>query len=148
VQSALEMVGLEDHKSKFPRELSGGMQQRTQIARALVLHPVILLMDEPFAAIDSQTRDTMQEEVVRVWQSSRSTILFVTHDLNEAARLADTIIVLGAGPGARVRRVIDVSLPYPRDSLSTEVLEIARALRDELARARQGGPGGTKGGGR
>lgn len=109
----LEMVGLQRFTDSYPHQLSGGMQQRVGLARALATDPEILLMDEPFGAIDAQTRELMQEELTRIWSTSRKTVLFITHDLDEAVYLADRIVVLTRQPG-RVREVIDVDLPRPR----------------------------------
>ncbi|MFW6075372.1 MAG: ABC transporter ATP-binding protein [Chloroflexota bacterium] len=109
----LEMVGLSRFTESYPHQLSGGMQQRVGLARALATDPEILLMDEPFGAIDAQTRELMQEELMRIWADSRKTVLFITHDLDEAVYLADRIVVLTRGPG-QVREVVEVGLPRPR----------------------------------
>lgn len=109
----LDMVGLSRFTDSYPHQLSGGMQQRVGLARALATDPEILLMDEPFGAIDAQTRELMQEELMRIWADSQKTVLFITHDLDEAVYLADRIVVLTRGPG-QVRDVIDVNLPRPR----------------------------------
>jgi NitT/TauT family transport system ATP-binding protein len=109
----LEMVGLGKFAESYPHQLSGGMQQRVGLARALATDPEILLMDEPFGAIDAQTRELMQEELTRIWSASQKTVLFITHDLDEAVYLADRIVVLTRQPG-RVREVIEVGLPRPR----------------------------------
>ncbi len=109
----LEMVGLKKFAESYPHQLSGGMQQRVGLARALATDPEILLMDEPFGAIDAQTRELMQEELTRIWAASQKTVLFITHDLDEAVYLADRIVVLTRQPG-RVREVIEVDLPRPR----------------------------------
>ncbi|MDQ3779746.1 MAG: ABC transporter ATP-binding protein [Chloroflexota bacterium] len=109
----LKLVGLGKFADAYPHQLSGGMQQRVGLARALATDPDILLMDEPFGAIDAQTRELMQEELMRIWASRKKTVLFITHDLDEAVALADRIVVLTRGPG-RVRATIDVDLPRPR----------------------------------
>lgn len=109
----LEMVGLQKFPDSYPHQLSGGMQQRVGLARALATDPDILLMDEPFGAIDAQTRELMQEELMRIWSRHRKTVMFITHDLDEAVYLADRIVVLTRGPG-RVRAIIDVDMPRPR----------------------------------
>jgi NitT/TauT family transport system ATP-binding protein len=111
----LEVVGLEAFEDHYPSQLSGGMKQRVAIARALANEPRILLMDEPFGALDAQTRCSMQTHLLRVWESVDVTIVFITHDLDEATLLSDRIVVLGANPG-RVLEVIDVPLPRPRSS--------------------------------
>lgn len=109
----LTRVGLERFVSSHPHQLSGGMQQRVGLARALATEPDILLMDEPFGAIDAQTREYMQEELMKIWWETRKTVVFVTHDLDEAVMLSDRILVLSRGPGT-VRRVVDVELERPR----------------------------------
>ena len=108
------LVGLRGHESKFPHELSGGMRQRIQIARVLANDPKIVLMDEPFASLDAQTRRRMQAELVRIWAAAHKTILFITHDLDESIILADRIGIMTAGPSARLREIIEVGLPRPR----------------------------------
>ena len=108
----LDVVGLLDFAGNYPFQLSGGMQQRVAIARALALQPSILLMDEPFGALDAQTRSLMQELLLSIWERDRLSVLFVTHDIDEAIFLADRICVLSTKPG-QVREVIDVHLPRP-----------------------------------
>jgi NitT/TauT family transport system ATP-binding protein len=103
----LEMVGLSDSARKYPHELSGGMRQRAAVARTLAADPIVLLMDEPFAAVDAQTRRGLQEELVHIWGKTRRTIVFVTHSVEEAALLADRVVVLSASPG-KVREVVSV----------------------------------------
>jgi NitT/TauT family transport system ATP-binding protein len=110
----LALVGLAGHESKFPSQLSGGMKQRIQIARALICESPILLMDEPFAAVDAQTRATLQEELSLIWQRTGGTVFFITHDIAEAIVLADRISVMEAGPGSRIKQTITVDLPRPR----------------------------------
>lgn len=111
--SLLDLVGLKDFSGRFPRQLSGGMRQRVSIARALTYAPSVLLMDEPFGALDKITRDEMNLELLSVWESKRTTVIFVTHDLTEAVFLSDRIIVLSARPG-RIQTTIVVDLPRPR----------------------------------
>jgi len=112
----LELVGLAAAGEQFPHQLSGGMQQRIGLARALAIDPAILLMDEPFSALDAQNREVLQQELLRIHRSTGKTILFVTHDLDEAIYLSDRIIVMGARPG-RIKRVIDVPFERPRIDL-------------------------------
>lgn len=112
-REAVALVGLEEFKDRYPHELSGGMKQRVSIARGLVQDPPILLMDEPFAALDEQTRITMGDELLRIWDKTHKTILFVTHSLGEAIYLADEVLVMSARPGRIIDR-IDVVLPRPR----------------------------------
>jgi NitT/TauT family transport system ATP-binding protein len=114
----IELVALRGFEHHYPHELSGGMQQRVNLARALAVEPSLLLMDEPFAALDAQTRETMQGELTRIWSIRRSTVLFITHQIDEAAYLSDRVVVLSARPG-RIKAVVDVTLPRPR-SLATK----------------------------
>src|SRR5690242_18442068 len=109
----LKLVGLEGFESYHPRQLSGGMRQRVNLARALAVDPDILLMDEPFSALDAQTREIMQTELLRIWESGRKTVLFVTHQIDEAVYLSDFIVVLARRPG-RVQKLVTIDLPRPR----------------------------------
>jgi NitT/TauT family transport system ATP-binding protein len=109
----IEMVGLNGFEQQYPHELSGGMQQRVNLARALALDPQILLMDEPFASLDAQTRELMQEELLAIWQRAGKTVLFVTHQINEAVYLSDRVIVFTARPG-RVKREVPIEIERPR----------------------------------
>lgn len=131
VDAALAMVRLQNAGHKLVHQLSGGMRQRVAIARALVLDPAALLMDEPFAALDAQTRTLLHEQVQDLWRQTRKTILFVTHSVGEAARLADRVIVLRSHPG-RIRREIAVGLPHPRDFDSPQLSELVREIRHEI----------------
>jgi ABC-type nitrate/sulfonate/bicarbonate transport system ATPase subunit len=109
----LKLVGLEGFDKHFPGELSGGMQQRVNLARALASDPVVLLMDEPFAALDAQTREFMQSELLKIWSKARKTVLFITHQINEAVYLADRVAVLSARPG-RLKAVFEIPFARPR----------------------------------
>lgn len=126
----LRLVGLEGFAARHPHELSGGMRQRVSIARGLVQDPPVLLMDEPFAALDEQTRMTMGEELLRIWAATRKTIVFVTHSLQEAVYLADEVLVMSARPGRIIDR-IEVDLPRPRTYEMMAELHFAR-LRDRI----------------
>jgi NitT/TauT family transport system ATP-binding protein len=131
----LALAGLAHAADRYPNELSGGMQQRVGVVRALANDPEVLLMDEPFASVDAQTRMTLQEELTRLWQEKRHTVLFITHDVGEAVFLADRVVVLSKG---RVLRDLPVTLPRPRiwdditeneefKGLSAEVLHMVRS---------------------
>jgi NitT/TauT family transport system ATP-binding protein len=115
VAATLAMVGLKGFEHYYPHQLSGGMQQRVGLARALVRQPEILLMDEPFGALDAQTRAVMQDELLGLWDRVKSTILFITHDLDEAIYLSDQVVIMGRRPG-RIKQVLQVKLPRPRYS--------------------------------
>ena len=115
VEQHLRLVGLWDDRAKYPRQLSGGMKQRIQIVRGLAIDPAILLMDEPFAALDAITRRFMHAELLRIWAATGKTIVFVTHDVGEAIVLADRIGVMTRGPAASLKAVLPVELPRPRD---------------------------------
>ncbi|HTM07031.1 MAG TPA: ABC transporter ATP-binding protein [Verrucomicrobiae bacterium] len=110
----IDMAGLAGFESHYPHELSGGMKQRVGLARALATDPEVLLMDEPFAALDAQTRDLMQTELLQVWEKTQKTVLFVTHSIEEAAYLSDRVVVMSARPG-RIKQIVNVQLPRPRD---------------------------------
>ena len=137
-REALARVGLTEAMDKRPDELSGGMRQRVAVARALALRPRVLLMDEPFAALDVQTRAKMQDFLLDVWQGSGASVLFVTHHIDEAVALADRVVVFTSRPG-RIKQVVPVDLPRPRDPFSREAerlrIEITTLLRDEVDRA-------------
>jgi NitT/TauT family transport system ATP-binding protein len=135
---ALARVGLSEAMDKRPDELSGGMRQRVAVARALAMRPRLLLMDEPFAALDVQTRAKMQDFLLDVWRASGASVVFVTHHIDEAVALADRVVVFTARPG-RVKTIVPVDLPRPRDLFSREAEALRRQLtgllRDEVDRA-------------
>lgn len=138
----LELVGLTQFADALPKELSGGMKQRCAIARAYAVNPEILLMDEPFGALDALTRVHMQEQLLETWGRERRTVLFVTHDVDEAVYLASRVIVMAARPG-RIYKIIDVDLPYPRDNnlrMSSEFAELRAEVWDAVYN-QPGGPG-------
>ncbi|AKG37074.1 ABC transporter ATP-binding protein [Paenibacillus durus] len=116
----IELAGLTGHERKFPRELSGGMKQRVQIARVLANDPELLLMDEPLGALDAFTRRVMQDELVRIWTETKKTVIFVTHDIQEAVLLGGRIGIMSIGPDSRVFEIMDNRLEYPRDITSRE----------------------------
>lgn len=127
----LKMVGLERFETRYPHELSGGMKQRVAIARALVNHPRALLMDEPFGALDAQTRNIMQSELLRIWQEEQETVVFVTHSVDEAIYLADRIVIMSARPG-RIKDIIEIPLARPRNRTSAEVNLIRDRILSDL----------------
>src|SRR5882672_3605957 len=148
-RNQLRLVKLEKFTDSYPHHLSGGMQQRVAIARALAYNPAVLLMDEPFAALDALTRDDMQRLLADVWRETRKTIIYVTHNVAEAVYLADRVVVMTPHPG-RVKAQVDIALPRPRDPLSIEFLEFQKDLLNQLghtARApseEHSGNGGTQ----
>jgi NitT/TauT family transport system ATP-binding protein len=143
VEAALKLVGLSKFRRHYPHQLSGGMRQRSAIARAFVTDPGMLLMDEPFAALDAQNRVILQAELVRLWEQTGKTVIYVTHSIEEALLMGDRTVIMTAQPG-RIKRIIDVPFPHPRDliqlSASPEFgrlkLDIWKVLEDEVTRAR------------
>ncbi|MGH3171375.1 MAG: ABC transporter ATP-binding protein [Trebonia sp.] len=135
--AALESVGLEKFAARYPWQLSGGMQQRVAIARALACDPVLLLMDEPFGSVDAQTREDLEDLVLRVRAERNITILVVTHDIDESVYVGDRVIVLTPGPG-HVRAEVTVDLPAPRDQIATKELPEFAHLRAEVSRLVRG----------
>ena len=133
VDEMLELVGLDGFADAYPKELSGGMKQRVGIARALAVDPQILLMDEPFGSVDAQTRDMLHEELLDIWSTTGKTVLFVTHDVEEAVTLGDRVVVMEPSPG-RVKEIVDVNVPRPRrrtDADFADHVERIRALIGE-----------------
>jgi NitT/TauT family transport system ATP-binding protein len=143
VEAALKLVGLTKFRNHYPHQLSGGMRQRSAIARAFVTDPGMLLMDEPFAALDAQNRVILQAELVRIWEQTGKTVLYVTHSIEEALLLGDRTVVMTAQPG-RIKRIVDVPFPHPRNLMTLSAspefgqmkLDIWRVLEDEVMRAR------------
>jgi NitT/TauT family transport system ATP-binding protein len=143
VEAALKLVGLTKFRHHYPHQLSGGMRQRGAIARAFVTNPAMLLMDEPFAALDAQNRVILQAELVRIWEETGKTIVYVTHSIEEALLLGDRTMVMTAQPG-RIKQIIDVPFPHPRDLMALSAtpefgrlkLDIWRILEAEVTRAR------------
>ncbi len=135
----LDMMGLGAFRDRYPHELSGGMRQRVGIARALTTEPKALLMDKPFGALDAQTRGDLQEELLRIWQAQRTTIVFVTHSIDEAVFLADRIAIFSARPG-RISAIVPVDLPRPRDPTARGFTELSRMLRSQIAPGLHGAP--------
>jgi NitT/TauT family transport system ATP-binding protein len=127
----LDMVHLRKFRRSYPFQLSGGMRQRTAIARALAVEPRMILMDEPFSALDPRTRDLLHLELQRLWMETKKTIVFVTHSVEEAVRLADRVVIMASQPG-RIRKIVPVSLPHPRDFLDPELVELRSMILNEL----------------
>ncbi|WP_409346821.1 ABC transporter ATP-binding protein [Paenibacillus sp. MBLB4367] len=131
VDDLIELVRLKGFEKAFPRELSGGMAQRVAIARALLRNPKVLLLDEPFGALDAFTRAHMQEVLLDIWQQNRTTMIFVTHDIDEAVFLANRIVILKPRPGA-IRAIVPVDLPFPRKKASTSFQQLRYAVLNEF----------------
>lgn len=127
VDALLVMLKLQDFRDRYPRDLSGGMRQRVAIARVLALDSPVMLMDEPFGALDSLTRRNLQDELLRIWMKFKKTIIFVTHSIEESIYLADRIVVMTYRPG-QIKKIVNVAMPHPRDASSAEFNELKREL--------------------
>jgi ABC-type nitrate/sulfonate/bicarbonate transport system ATPase subunit len=134
IEYYIKLVGLEGFEKAYPQELSGGMKQRLEVARALAVNPDMLFLDEPFGALDSITRLVMRGELLRIWGAERKTIIFVTHDIEEAVQLADRVVVLSARP-ARVQRVVKIDIAHPRDISSPRYLVLRDSIFQEIGLA-------------
>jgi NitT/TauT family transport system ATP-binding protein len=128
VDHYIGLVGLRGFEARYPRELSGGMRQRVSIARALAVNPSILLMDEPFASLDIQTREYMQDELLKIWEREPKTVMFVTHSIDEAIKLSDRIVIMAPRPG-RVAEIKTVDLPRPRDPTEPKMVRLAAEVK-------------------
>jgi NitT/TauT family transport system ATP-binding protein len=129
----IDLVGLSQYKKYYPGQLSGGMRQRVAIARGLAYDPEVLLMDEPFSALDAQTREILQHELLGIWEKTKKTIIFVTHSVDEAIYLANKVVVLGKDPG-RIVSIIDVNLPYPRSTDNSQFQKLRKEIWEEISK--------------
>ena len=134
IRHYIKLVGLEGFEKAYPAELSGGMKQRLEVARALAVNPDMLFLDEPFGALDSITRLIMRGELLRIWEAERKTIIFVTHDIDEAVQLADRVVVLSARP-ARIQQIVKVDISHPRDISSPRYLELRDGIFKQIGLA-------------
>jgi NitT/TauT family transport system ATP-binding protein len=130
----VKMVGLEGFEKTYPQDLSGGMKQRLEVARALAVNPDMLLLDEPFGALDSITRLIMRGELLRIWEAERKTVIFVTHDIDEAVQLADRVVVMSARP-ATIQQIVNIDISHPRDISSPRYLELRDGIFQQIGLA-------------
>ena len=131
VQELIDLVGLDGFEDAYPKELSGGMKQRVGIARALAVDPDILLMDEPFGSVDAQTRDRLHAELLDIWTQTQQTIVFVTHDIDEAVTLADRVVVMDTAPGT-TQSSLSIDMEHPRERTAHDFVDYVAQIRDEL----------------
>lgn len=136
VNELIELVRLKGFEKSYPRELSGGMAQRVSIARALLRNPDVLLLDEPFGALDAFTRSHLQEVLLDIWQSNKTTMLFVTHDLDEAVFLGERVVIMNPRPG-HIRNILPIDLPFPRKRSSTSFQELRRLVLSEFEKVEE-----------
>ncbi len=130
----IKMVGLQGFEKAYPPELSGGMKQRLEVARAFAVNPDMLYLDEPFGALDSITRLIMRGELRRIWEAERKTVIFVTHDIDEAVQLADRVVVMSARP-AKIQQIVDIDIPHPRDLNSARYLQLRTGIFEQIGLA-------------
>jgi len=128
----IDLVGLKGHEGKFPHQLSGGMKQRVQIARTLAVQPDVVLMDEPFAALDALTRRVLQKEIARIWYETKKCFIYVTHDIREALILGQRIGVMSVGPHATIKKIHNIDLPFPRDETDPQFIKLSMQLDEEI----------------
>ena len=128
----LAVVGLGNAADKYPEELSGGMKQRVQIARVLAVKPDVVIMDEPFAALDAQSRRLLQNEVSGLWHKEQRTFVYVTHDIREAVLLGQRVGVMRAGPASNVKAIYNIDLPFPRDEFSSQFAAVAKVIEEQI----------------
>lgn len=130
----IKLVGLQGFEKAYPQELSGGMKQRLEVARALAVNPDMLLLDEPFGALDSITRLIMRSELLRIWEAEKKTIIFVTHDIEEAVQLSDRVVVMSARP-ATIQGIVEIDIPHPRDISDPRYLELRDGIFEQIGLA-------------
>jgi sulfonate transport system ATP-binding protein len=131
IRHYISLVGLDMFEYEYPHQLSGGMSQRVAVARALVGRPEVLLLDEPFASLDALTRMRMQQEILRIWQAERTTVVLVTHDIEEAVYLADRVVIMSPQPGT-IRNILPIRMSRPRDRTDREFARVRKSVHDEL----------------